>query len=88
MKTFLTVLPPEASIDTLDLIAQFSVESNARLFVVIPAVAIAVPSTVFPSVPSYGGEQEFAILTKQLLCRPGYHAGKKQVLRRTVPPNS
>lgn len=65
MRTYFTVLPPEAPIDSLDSIAQFSYTSNAHLFVVALNLAFEVPGSIYPGVPFYGGKEEYAAMIEQ-----------------------
>jgi len=65
MKTIFTLLPPDTPINALDSVSTLAVNDNAHLFVVVMSIAIAVPGTVFPGVPSYGGEAEFAEMTRR-----------------------
>jgi len=65
MKTYFSILPPEAPIDSLDSIVQFSHDSNAHLFVIALSLAFVVPGSVFPGVPTYGGEEEYAVMVEQ-----------------------
>jgi len=65
MKTHFSVLPPEVPIDSLDSIIQFSLDDNAHLFVIALNLAFAVPGSIYPGVPTYGGEEEYAAMIEQ-----------------------
>ncbi len=65
MKTYFSVLPPDAPIDSLDHIVQFSHDSNAHLFVIAVNLAFVVPESIYPGVPTYGGEEQYAAMIEQ-----------------------
>jgi len=58
MNTIFTVLPPDTSIDSIEPIEKLALEHDAHLFMLVMSSATLVPSTVFPSVPTYSYEAE------------------------------
>jgi len=88
MNTFFTVMAPEASVEDLDPVVDFALDQNAHLLVAVLSVAVAIPTTVFPGVPSYGGEMayELAINDAKLIAESleGY-LSDKNVFHTVVP---